>query len=357
MILARYIFRKCLFNTILVLFAFVSLFAIFTLLGELNNLGHGDFNMLAMFIYIFALLPNFIYLLLPLSVLIGVMLGLLGLVTYSEYAIIRTSGMSLRRITFILGVFGVIFALVTFVLGELVAPQADHFAQSYKIRKLNQMISTNLQSGIWSKDGNGVFVNIKQVMPDNHILGVNVFYYNESRELIRYLRANEGVFDVAKKSWRLAGVEIQDYTANKINTSKMPVSMWTTGIDPSYFSVLVTAPEEMSVFALLKYMQHLTDNHQSIRRYEIAFWSKMVYPITCISMALLAIAFIPNNRRNISLGSKLFVGIIIGVSFFFLLKLIGYLAVIFSWNPIISLVTPTILLFSAGWYFILRKQG
>jgi lipopolysaccharide export system permease protein len=356
MILERYIFRKCLFNTILVLFAFVSLFAVFTILGELNNLGVGDFNMMVMLVYISALMPNFAYLLMPLSVLIGVMLGMLGLVTYSEYAIIRTSGMSLRRITIILSIFGIIFTLITFVLGEIVAPQADHFAQAYKMTKLNRMVSTNLQSGIWSKDGTGVFVNIKHVMPNNQILGVNVFYYNESRALVKYLRANQGTFDANQKTWLLNDVVIEDYTESKINISNIATINWKTGIDPSYFSVLVVAPEEMSVFALIKYMKHLIDNNQSVRRYEIAFWSKLIYPITCLSMALLAIAFIPNNRRNVSLGSKLFVGIIIGVSFFFLIKLIGYLAVIFSWNPIVALTTPTVLLFLGGWYFILRKD-
>lgn len=356
MIIERYIFRKCLFHTILVLFAFVMLFAVFTILGELGNVGKGNFTMAAMLIYVMALAPSFTYLLVPLAVLIGVMLGMLSLVNYSEYAIIRTSGVSLRRITAILAVYGMLFTGVTFLLGEMVAPQADHFAKTYKITKLKELVSTNLQSGIWSKDGKNTFVNIKQVMPNDTILGINVFYYSESLQLQKYIFANEGDFDKNNKQWILKNVTVNEYTPSGIITTNVATKKWQTSIDPSYFSILVIAPEEMSAFALLKYIRHLEDNNQSIRRYDIAFWGKLIYPIACLSMALLAIAFIPNNRRSVNLGSKLFLGIIIGVSFFFVTKLVGYMAVLFSWDPILSAIGPTALLFACGWYFILRKD-
>ncbi|MFN8770434.1 MAG: LPS export ABC transporter permease LptG [Neisseriaceae bacterium] len=356
MIIERYIFKKCLFNTFLVLFAFVMLFAIFTILSELGSIGKGNFTMFSMLIYITALVPSFTYLLLPLAVLIGVMLGMLSLVNYSEYAIIRTSGVSLRRITAILTTYGLIFAIITLILGEMVAPQADHFAKAYKISKLKELVSTNLQSGIWSKDGQNTFVNIKQVMPNDTILGINVFYYNEELQLQKYMYANEGEFNKATRVWHLKNVTINEYTPNGIISSTKANKEWQTSIDPTYFSVLVVAPEEMSAFALMKYISHLEDNNQSVRRYDIAFWGKLIYPIACLSMALLAIAFIPNNRRNVNLGSKLFVGIIVGVSFFFVNKLVGYMAVLFSWNPVLSAIGPTAILFACGWYFILHKE-
>ena len=55
-----------------------------------------------MLIYIIILMPNYVYLLMPLAILIGVMISMLSLVNYSEYAIIRTSGVSLRKIMIIL---------------------------------------------------------------------------------------------------------------------------------------------------------------------------------------------------------------------------------------------------------------
>lgn len=338
------------------LLAFTMLFAVFNVLGLIGQVGKGDFNVLSMLIYIVFLVPNYIYLLMPLAILIGVMLAMLSLVNYSEYAIIRTSGISLRKVMFILLSYGFIFALITFVLGELVAPVANNYAQIYKKTKTHEVVSTQLHSGIWSKDGEDTFVNIKQIMPDSTILGVNILKYDHKLRLQEYITAEEGRYDSSKKVWVLPKVIGYDYTGMNITRFEISNYYWKTTIEPKYFSVLVIAPEDMAALGLLKYMTHLNLNHQSTQRYNIAFWGKLMYPISCISMSLIALAFIPNNRRNINLGAKLFLGILIGISFFFATRLIGFLALLFHWNAILTAIAPTLLLFVAGWYFVLKKE-
>lgn len=355
-LITRYIVKKCLFNTFLMLLAFVMLFTIFNILGQLGDVNKGSYTTSAMLFYTFLLIPSYVYLLMPLAVLIGVMLGMLSLVNYSEYAIIRTSGMSLKKVTIILFSFGFAFSFFTFIFGELVGPSANHYAQVYKMEKLKQIVSTNLHSGIWSKDGSNSFVNIKQVMPDDTIIGVNIFVYDDNLKLKYFKTADEGRYDNKQQLWVLKHLKQYDYTAQDIIKTEIDNFQWVTAIEPSYFSVLVVAPEDMSAIALVSYMHHLEQNHQSTQRYQIAFWNKLLYPLGCISMALIALAFTPNNRRNINLGSKLFVGILIGVAFFFVTRLIGFMALLFAWNAIISALTPTLILFSCGWYFILRKE-
>lgn len=355
-LITRYIIKKCFFNSFLVLFAFVMLFTIFNILGQLGDVNKGSYTTLAMLFYTVLLIPNYIYLLMPLAVLIGVMLGMLNLVNYSEYAIIRTSGMSYKKITLILFIFGAAFSFFTFLFGELIGPEANHYAQVYKMEKLKQLVSTNLHSGIWSKDGTNSFVNIKQVMPDDTIIGVNIFVYDANLRLKYFKSADVGKYDDKRKLWVLTHVKQYDYTGQNIVKTELNNYQWLTAIAPNYFSVLVIAPEDMSAIALVKYIHHLDINHQSTQRYQIAFWNKLLYPLACISMSLIALAFIPNNRRNINLGGKLFVGILIGVAFFFATRLIGFMALLFGWNAIISSLTPTIILFSFGWYFIIRKQ-
>ncbi len=40
----------------------------------------------------------------------------------------------------------------------------------------------------------------------------------------------------------------------------------------------------------------------------------------------------------------------------FVTRLIGFMALLFAWNAIISSLTPTLILFTVGWYFVLRKE-
>lgn len=355
-LIRSYIIRKAAFNTFITLLMLITLFLFFTIIEAASDIGKGQFDVVSMFIFVIATVPNYIYLFIPLAVLIGVMLSMLSLVNYSEYAIIRTSGVSLKQIAIILFYFGFAVSIITFVIGEIVAPKANHFAQVYKKLKINEVISTQLQSGIWSKDGENSFVNIEKVMPDNTLFGINIFNFNSDSKLQYSLNAETGKFDKKEKVWKLENVTMKDLTGQNIKFIELPQYIWKTPIEPSYFSALIIKPEEMSAFVLMDYIHHMAKNNQSTQRYQVALWGKLLYPVSCISMALIALAFIPNNRRNINLGTKLFIGIIIGVAYFFTLKLIGYMALLFNWNAIIAATVPTFLLFTIGWYVVFRND-
>lgn len=358
-LISTYILKKCLLNTSMLLMAFSIIYSIVNAINELGSIGKGSYNALAMSIYLCALLPSYIYLLIPLAVLIGVMTTMLGLVKNSEYAIMRTSGVSLKDITKILAIFGIIFAATTFTLGEIIAPHASHFAKVYKLNKMNERISTELSSGIWSKDGEANIINIKQIDQNDsqYITGLQIFTYAPNQELQQYITAPDADYDHKRKGWILHNAQRQVYLGGKIIIQHSPQLFWPSTVDPSYFNVLVISPEDMPALGLIKYIRHLRHNNQATNRHEIALWNKLLYPIACISMAFIAVGFIPNNGRNINLSTKLFLGIIIGVTFFFTNKLVGYMAIIFNWNPILSATIPTLLLFGSGWIVILKKEN
>ena len=351
--------KKCCMNTVTLLFAFSMIYTIVNAISEISSVGKGSYTTLSMFIYLGALLPTYIYLLVPLAVLIGVMTAMLGLVKTSEYAIMRTSGISLADITKILGIFGIIFTIITFMVGEVIAPYSSHFAKVYKMNKMNEQISTELSSGVWSKDGEHNIINIKQLDQNNSgtIKGIQIFSYDDKQQLKSYITAESGIYQNQTHGWVLSFPTIYNYTGEKIVISKPASYAWKSSIDPSYFNVLVIAPEDMPAFGLMKYINHLKHNNQAVNRFEIALWSKLLYPFACISMAFIAVGFIPNNGRNINLSTKLFFGILIGVAFFFSNKLIGFIAVIYNWDAILSATIPTILLFAIGWLVILKKEG
>jgi lipopolysaccharide export system permease protein len=356
MIIPLYILKKCATYTILILITCVFLFATFSTIQELAVLGKGNFNTWALLVYIGALTPSFAYLLMPLAVLLGVMLAFMNLVSYSEYAVLRTSGISLKYLIYLLLIFGVIAGAFNFLDGELVAPKLNHFAKVYQLSKTKQIVSTQLNSGVWSKDGDNKFVNIKQVMPDDTIIDVNIYSYNDNFSIAQYINAKSGVFNPALNQWELHDVNIKDYTGQSIKMLHLDKYMWQTSIIPTYFDALVVAPEDMSVFTLIKYIHHQMQNNQTSQRYQIALWNKLLYPITCITMAILALVFIPTNKRGANIPSKLFFGILIGIAFFFATKLLGFLALLYNWNAILSATSPTIILFISCWYFISKKR-
>jgi lipopolysaccharide export system permease protein len=120
--------------------------------------------------------------------------------------------------------------------------------------------------------------------------------------------------------------------------------------------VLLVFPEQMSGLSLMAYIEHLKTNKQQTSRYEIALWGKVFYPLACISMALMALAFTPINRRQGNLGTQLFVGILIGLAFHFFNRLLGHLGLLYDWWPAVVATLPTLTFLAVGMWLTLRRE-
>ena len=80
-----------------VLIGFLALYAFFDLIGELGDLGRGDYQLRQVFTFVLLSAPTNAYELFPVVVLIGTLYVLSHLASNSEYTVMRASGMSLAR--------------------------------------------------------------------------------------------------------------------------------------------------------------------------------------------------------------------------------------------------------------------
>ncbi|MDP2021895.1 MAG: LptF/LptG family permease, partial [Hydrogenophaga sp.] len=137
----RLIYWEILLATGFVLLAFLSLFFFFDFVEELSSLGKPSrlepdviYEVRHALLYVGLLMPSRVYELLPISVLIGTIAVLARLAQTSEYTILRTSGLGpWKALRTLLGL-GLIFVVVTFAVGDYVAPLADKTAQLLKAR-------------------------------------------------------------------------------------------------------------------------------------------------------------------------------------------------------------------------------
>jgi lipopolysaccharide export system permease protein len=66
---------------------------------------------------------------------------------------------------------------------------------------------------------------------------------------------------------------------------------WPTEISAEMVSVALLKPDQMATIDLFNYVQHLKANGQSAQRYEIEFWKKVFYPLSCLVMVILSLPF------------------------------------------------------------------
>lgn len=358
-VLTRYVSSEIVGAVFFALIAFLALFAFFDLIQELQDVGRGNYQLQHAFLYVAMGLPGYVYDLMPIAALIGTIYALAQLGARSEFTIMRASGLSTGMAGWMLAKVGLVLVLITFLFGEFIAPATSEMAEKMKLHTRDATVSKEFRSGLWTKDviraqgltGESIgsrFINVRDVSPEGQLEGVKVYEFNRDLHLTAVVTAEYADYQ-GENVWRLANVsetsffaESADLTAT-VTTKTAKNRDLVSEITPDILSVLFADPERMSAYGLAKYTQHLEENAQSTERYEIAFWKKLFYPLAVMVMMALALPFAYLHFRAGGVSLKIFIGIMIGVSFQLINSLFSHLGLLNTWPPLVTAVLPSMI--------------
>ena len=376
----RLIYGEVLAAIALVALGFLALFLFFDLVDELQYLGKNNslgsaadiYQIRHALLYVVLLIPNHLYELMPISVLIGTIFVMARLAQSSEYTILRTSGLGPWRALKLLLALGAVFVAFSFALGDYVAPASERAAQLLKARYQGKI--TIGQTGAWLKEKqayNTFVVNVKALTPDNKMQGVQVFEFNNQGLIVSTTQAPLAIF-AKDDAWQLqqaTRVEFQvpsgltpagkEMESARVSRSTLESLRWPTGIGAEMVSVALLKPDRMATVDLFNYVRHLDANGQTAQRYEIEFWKKVFYPLSCLVMVILALPFAYLHFRSGGIAGYVFAGVMIGISFFLLNNVFGYIGNLRNWQPWVAAATPGLLYMAVslgafGW-LVLRR--
>jgi lipopolysaccharide export system permease protein len=341
----RYLSHEIISSIMLVMLALIAMFSFFDLIQELENVGKGTYGISKVMLFVLLSIPGHVYEVVPVAVLVGTMYALSQLARHSELIILRVSGISLASLTFSLLRIGLIFALVTFIVGELVTPYSEKSAQRLRIQATDTVVAQDFRSGLWVKDGNS-FVNVEDVLPDASLLNIHIYEFDPEFHLRTISTAKSGRFE--DQQWDLKDVSQINFEHEKVVSNFFPEARWQSLIRPELLNVLLVVPEKMSAWNLYSYIHHLSANKQKTSRHEVALWAKMVYPIACLVMVILALPFGFVQQRSGGASAKIFSGIMLGISYQVLNRVFVHLGLLNDWSALLSAVVPTLLYLMAG---------
>jgi lipopolysaccharide export system permease protein len=347
-LLTRYLAREIYTSITLVFVSLLMLFAFFDLIHELSVMGHGNYHIGYVLLFVLLTVPSHIYDLFPVAILIGSIFALVQMAANSELIVYRCSGTSLGQMVAALIKIGLPLLLLSYLCGEFLAPPSERMAQSLRLKAQNSEVTLReFRSGVWVKDERS-FVNVKNVLPDTSLLNISIYEFDDSYHLRAITAAKRATF-VEEHLWQLEEVNQTLFTPQGTTVNNLSHLEWRSMLNPELLSVLLVVPEQMSAWNLYHYVQHLRDNHQKTARYEIAMWNKLVYPFAVLVMMMLALPFASYHRREGGISGKIFLGIVLGLSFHFLGRLFASLGALNDWQPLLSAtVMPLMFLLLAG---------
>lgn len=356
-ILNRYFWQETSVAILLIMLGLISIFSFFDLIQELDSLGKGSYGIKSMLGFVFLSIPGHVYEIVPVAVLIGMMVSLGILSRHSELTVMRVSGLSILDIAKALIKVGAVFTVFTFLVGEMITPVSERMAQKMRIQATESVIAQQFNSGLWVKDGKS-FVNVENVLPDQTLLNIKIYEFDDSFKLRSISHAKKGSY--IKERWRLSDVTQTRFNygenaeGNTTANQFFKRANWESVIRPELLNVLLVAPEKMSAWNLYSFIDHLENNNQKTTRYNVALWSKLIYPLACMVMVILALPFGFIQQRATGASTKIFIGILLGVAYQIMNRVFAHLGVLNDWSPFVSAITPTIL-FLGGALVLLAK--
>ncbi len=363
----RFIYREVILSVAFATLAFLALFFFFDLVDELRWVGRAGlgYQLTHALLFVALGLPQHLYELLPITVLIGTIFVMARLAQSSEFTILRTSGLGPGRALGTLLLLGVAFVAITFTVGDYLAPISERAAALVKARGLGQ-ISTGA-TGAWLKEREGehsLAVNVGAIDGNGHMRNVRVFEFDGRGRIASTTTAAQAEFAADGEGWNLQQVQrtvFEQHANGDIGVKKLqePSLLWPTRISPDMVAASLLKPDKMATIDLFHYIRHLEANGQAAQRYEIEFWRKVFYPLSCLVMVVLSLPFAYLHFRSGGIAGYVFGGVMAGISFFLLNNVFGFAGNLQNWSPWLTAAAPGLIysllsLAAFGW-LVLRR--
>ncbi|UUX94820.1 LPS export ABC transporter permease LptG [Aquabacterium sp. J223] len=350
----RLLYRDILNSVVFVALAFLSLFFFIDLVDELGDIGRPGYGMVQAVLAGLLELPGHFYELFPIAVLIGSIYTLSRLAESSEFTILRTAGLAPGQALRLLAALGLVFAALTFAVGDGLAPLTER--QAVQVKNAGRGVQVG-GSGAWLRDRQATpegersySVNVLRASADGALEQVRIYEFDDQGRLLSRLQAERA--RIVGAVWQLAEVRRSTWPAEAAarddgrpaaGEERLDRLDWASGLDAGVVASAVLPLSTMSTLDLWRYTGHLSDQEQAVQPYAIRFWKKALYPFACVVMLALALPFAYLHARGGGISWRVFGGILLGISFVLLNNVAGHLGLLNRWTPWVVAATPSAL--------------
>jgi lipopolysaccharide export system permease protein len=244
------------------------------------------------------------------------------------------------------------FGICTFLIGDYLAPLAERQGVLLQAR-----FSGGLKvggAGAWLKESRSTpegersySVNVAGTTAGGGLENIRIFEFDANGALVTRIQAAEGrvgddglwtLQDVEQTHWPTA----RSTGEPRVESTHRDTLQWRSTLDAAVVAAAVLPVSSMTTGELWRYSQHLSSQEQATQQHQIRFWKKAFYPLACLVMVALALPFAYLHARNGSTSLKVFLGIMLGISFVLLNNLAGHIGLLRGWTPWVVAATPSL---------------
>jgi lipopolysaccharide export system permease protein len=363
-IINRYIFREILFPFFMCLFIFTFVLLmgkILQLMDLMINKGVSIIDITKLILY---LLPTFLLITIPISLLISILIALGRLSADSEIVMMKASGISLYQMLLPIGAASLCALILTAVVGVVGAPYGNYATRNLVFDIAKKKASVGIKEKIFNDDfhglvlyaekipvhGNfmeGVFISDNRLIKEpTTIIAQKGYLVSNPESMTITLRLKNGSTHTVDSNFK--SYKTMDFSSYDINLDlSAPISG-----EKSTVAMADKKSKEMSFLELAQRARNLQSGDPIRRQLIIELNKKMTIPLSCIIFGILGIPLgIGQVRSGKSRGftTGLFV-----ITIYYVLQLSGEaLGETGNVAPALGAWAPNIILGVVGIYMLL----
>jgi len=350
-ILYRYLAIRFVFGWLLVFLLLTALFSILELVGQLDDIGKGSYQLVDAFRYVAYTLPGRALNIAAVSSLVGSIVALETLAASNELMAMRACGFSVFRIAGVAMSTGAPIMLGVLLLAQFVVPPLEHHAKVNREVALSEVGTLLPTGGFWARDNNR-FINVRSSTGGAGLADVSVYEFNEQGEMVSYIAAREAAIGRDGR-WVGRGVRqitLLDEQILDRQTSTLPLDVF---LNKKQVGVLSITPAMLSLDKLYQYIQTLRESGQNADQYVLELWQKTTLPLKVGAMILFSLPFVFSSAREASPGRRVTVGAIVGIFYYYFDQALGYMGLLLVIHPAITTLFPLgIIILMAMWLLL-----
>lgn len=353
-VLTGYVVREILKGSFIAVLLLLTLFNLFTFSDELKDLGKGSYGLKEIFYYLALTSPTVFYELVPASALLGSLFILGAMGNNRELIAMRAAGLSVFGIIRSVMLAGAILVVISIIIGEFIAPAAERTARTLKVTAQSGEVVMDAKYGLWLREGKR-FINVRQVKDDGTLADISIYELDDQHHLQQASHAEQAIF-MGDQQWKLEKIKRSGISTEQMVADQQSEQLWISSIEPDLLKVVVVSADNLSLYDLAMYVDYLKENHQEAHIFEMAFWGRVVNPLVTFVMLLVSAPFVIGVKRGINVGGRMMIGVIIGMSFNIIDKIVGHLGLIYDLNPPLIAMIPSLTVLVLALFAMSRVQ-
>ncbi len=350
----NYLARNFIGGCVPVLLLLGGLFSFLALAEELEEIGQGAY-LLGDAIRVVALtLPDRLLDLLPVTALLGALLGLGALANNRELTAMRAAGVSPPRLARpVLGAALALVAVATALQFYLV-PGWERQAALLRAKTTSDTQMGVFESEFWTRSGLQ-FIRVGQVLFGRMPSQIEIYTLDQDGTLVEMIQADRAIV-INDRQWLLRDVDVSRPEDAPASETRREQLQWNSFLSAEQMSSLVLPAEALAPTDLYRYIRRLERNGLSTHRYRLALWQQISLPLGLLGMSILAIPFVLGSVRNASIGGRVALGGGVGIVFYLSEQIVGHLASLFELSPAPAALAPDLAILSIALVTLARVR-